>query len=301
MRAMKSLSPLGFVYAVLAFVSWGVFPLYWKAFTGVPPWEVLSHRVVWSFLVLAAAVFLLGQLREAWAVVRSGRRTGVLLATAVLLSANWALFIYGVISGQVVQTSLGYFLTPLLNILLGCVFLKERLTRLQTAAVALAVSGVVSYGWHLGRFPWIAVGLAVTFGFYGMFRKMVPVTPLVGLLVETALMTPVALVALFLPSQAGGAVFGQSAGMTALFVGAGVITALPLFWFNSAAKLLPLSTMGFLQFLSPTLQLAVGVLIFHEPFASRELVPFALIWAAIALYLTTLVKNRPVVMVANPD
>lgn len=298
---MKPLSPLGFLYAVLAFVSWGLFPLYWKPFAGVSPWEILSHRVLWSLLVLAAAVFVLGQAREAVAVVRAPRRVGVLLVTALLLSANWALFIYGVISGQVVQTSLGYFLNPLLNIVLAYVFLKERLTKLQTAAVVLAACGVLHFGWHLGRFPWIAVGLAVSFGFYGMLRKVVAVTPLIGLLVETALMAPVALVFLSVLALSGDPAFGESAALTPLFLGAGVITALPLFWFNSAAKLLPLSTMGFLQFLAPTLQLAVGVLIFHEPFSRREMVSFALIWTAVGIYLATLLKRRPSIVAANPD
>jgi chloramphenicol-sensitive protein RarD len=298
---MKSFSPLGFLYAVLAFVSWGLFPLYWKPFAGVSPWETLSHRVIWSLLVLGAAVFVLRQGREFLAVAKSPRRAGVLLLTATLLSGNWALFIYGVISGQVVQTSLGYFLTPLVNIILAFLFLKERLSKMQTAAVALAACGVVHFGWHLGSFPWIAAGLAVTFGFYGMLRKVVAVTPLVGLLVETALMTPVALGTLWVIGRSGGQAFGQSTGLTILFLGAGVITALPLFWFNSAAKLLPLSTMGFLQFLAPTLQLAVGVLVFHEPFTPREGISFALIWTAIGIYIVTLLKNRPTVVAPNPD
>lgn len=298
---MKSLSPRGFFYAVLAFVSWGVFPLYWKPLAGVSPWEILSHRVLWSLLVLAGAVLGLGQAREVWAVVRTPRRVGVLLLTALLLSANWALFIYGVISGQVVQTSLGYFLNPLFSILLGFVFLKERLTRWQTVAVVLAVCGVLHFGWHLGRFPWIAVSLAVTFGFYGMLRKMVAVTPLVGLLVETAWMAPVALIFLMILAATGEPAFGRSALQTALFMGAGVITALPLFWFNSAAKLLSLSTMGFVQFLAPTLQLAVGVLVFRESFSTREMVSFALIWSAVGIYLATLLKSRPPEVVANPD
>jgi chloramphenicol-sensitive protein RarD len=301
MSPMKSLSPRGFWYAVLAFVSWGVFPLYWKPLAGVSPWEILSHRVLWSLLVLAGAVLVLGQAREVLAVVRMPRRTGMLLGTALLLSTNWALFIYGVISGQVVQTSLGYFLNPLFSILLGFVFLKERLGKLQTAAVVLAVCGVLHFGWHLGRFPWIAVSLAVTFGFYGMLRKVVAVTPLVGLLVETAWMAPAALIFLGILASTGEPAFGRSTQQTLLFLGAGVITALPLFWFNSAAKLLPLSTMGFVQFLTPTLQLAVGVFIFHEPFSSRETVSFALIWAAVGIYLATLLKSRPPEVMANPD
>ena len=295
-------SPLGLFYAVLAFVSWGLFPLYWKAFSSASPWETLSHRAVWSLLVLAVLVLVSRQIREVIAVIRSPKRISLLLLTATLLSTNWALFIYGVISGQVVQTSLGYFLTPLVNILLAFVFLKERLTPWQTAAVGLAACGVMHFGWHLGTFPWIAVGLAVTFGFYGLLRKVVAVTPLTGLLVETAWMTPIALVILAGVHRGGGQTFGTSPGLTALFLGAGIITTLPLLWFNSAAKLLPLSTMGFLQFLAPCLQLAVGVILFHEPFTARDGVSFVLIWGAIAIYVVTLLRGKSHVVVApNPD
>lgn len=298
---MKSLSPLGLLYALLAFVSWGVFPLYWKPFLHVSPWETLSHRVIWSLVVLVILVAVLRQAREVFAVWKNPRRAAMLFVTATLLSANWALFIYGVISGQVVQASLGYFLTPLVNILLACVVLKERLTRWQIAAVALASLGVLHYGWRLGSFPWIAIGIAITFGLYGLLRKVVAVPPLPGLLFETAWMTPVALLVLGSVQARGETVFGGSPGLTALFVGTGIVTSLPLFWFNSAAKLLPLSTMGFLQYIAPTLQLAVGVWVFHEPFTTREGVTFALIWCAIAIYLTTILRGSRVVVAPNPD
>lgn len=298
---MSPLSPLGLWYAVLAFVSWGLFPLYWKPFAAVTPWETLSHRVIWSLVVLAGFVVVMRQGREVLAVIRTPGRACLLLLTATLLSTNWAFFIYAVTIGQVVQASLGYFLTPLVNILLAFVFLKERLTRWQTLAVVLAAGGVVHYGWHLGTFPWIAVGIACTFGLYGLLRKVVAVAPLVGLLLETAWMAPVALGVLGWVRASGAQVFGQTAGMTALFLGAGVITTLPLLWFNSAAKLLPLSTMGFLQYIAPTLQLAVGVLVFREPFTPREAVSFALIWGAIGIYVLTVLRGRQVVVAPNPD
>lgn len=299
---MKALSPLGLFYAVLAFVSWGLFPLYWKAFSSASPWETLSHRAVWSLAVLAALVWLSSQTREAAAVLRSPRRLSLLLLTGSLLSANWTLFIYGVISGQVVQTSLGYFLTPLINILLAFLFLRERLTPWQTVAVVLASAGVLHFGWHLGTFPWIAVGLAITFGFYGLLRKVVAVNPLTGLLVETAWMTPFALVILAGVNRGGTQTFGTTPWLTLLFLGAGIITTLPLLWFNSAAKLLPLSTMGFLQFLAPCLQLAVGVLVFREPFTTRDAISFVLIWCAIGIYVVTLLRgNRRMLVAPNPD
>jgi len=269
-----------------------VFPLYWKPFVDVSPLEIVSHRVIWSLVLLAILVVVLRQTPELRAVLRNVRHLGVLLLTASLLSVNWGLFIYGVLSGQVVQTSLGYFLNPLVSILLALVFLKERLTRWQIVAVVLAGCGVIHFGWHLGRLPWIALGLAVTFGLYGLLRKIVAVGPLVGLLVETALMAPAAIGMIGFLSSHGQARFGGPTHLTFLFLGAGVVTTLPLLWFNRAAKLLPLSTLGFLQYLAPTLQLLVGVIVFKEAFTGREGISFLLIWAAIAIYLVTHLRSR---------
>lgn len=286
----------GYVYALLAYASWGLFPLYWKFFGGVSPLEIVSHRVIWSVLLLALLVAAGRQLRELVAVVRNIRHLAILLLTASLLSANWGIFIYGVLSGHVVETSLGYFLNPLVSILLALVFLKERMTRWQTSAVVLAACGVAHFGWHLGHFPWLALSLASTFGLYGLLRKVVRVSPLVGLLVETALMMPFAVAMIALLAGQGQAAFETS--QVFLFASMGVVTTLPLLWFNKAAKLLRLSTMGLLQYLVPTLQLLVGVVIFHEPFTSREGISFLLIWAAIAIYLASHLSGRP--KVKNP-
>lgn len=291
---------LGFVYALLAFASWGLFPLYWREFAALSPIEVVSHRVIWSVLVLLAAVYFTRQMGEARAVVRNWRLVGMLFVTAALLSINWGVFIYAVAIKQVVQSSLGYFLNPLVTILLGMVCLKERLGRLQITALVLAAAGVLHFGWHLGHMPWIALALAFSFGFYGLLRKIVAVTPLVGLLVETALMVPFALggIAIIAAREQHG--FGSTPYMTGLFLIAGILTTVPLFWFNSAAKLLPLSTMGFLHYLTPTLQLLLGVLVFKEEFTSRQAVSFLLIWVAIMLYLYTLIKAHKAEPLAPP-
>ncbi len=295
-------SSTGFLYAVLAYASWGVFPIYWKLFGLVSPLEVISHRVIWSLILMFALIAASGQLSELRAVVGQARKVGVLLLTASLLSVNWGIFVYGVVSGQIVQTSLGYFLNPLFSVLLALVFLKERLTRWQAAAVILAALGVLHFGWHLGRMPWIAIGLAVTFGLYGLLRKIVAVGPLVGLTIETALMTPVAVGLILLLSSRNQALFGGSAKLTLLFLGAGVVTTLPLLWFNSAAKLLPFSTLGFLQYLAPTLQLLCGIVLYQEPFTYREGLSFLLIWAAIGIFLISLFrKKEAVVPVPNAD
>ncbi len=292
----------GLLYALLAYASWGLLPLYWKPFGSVSPLEIVSHRVIWSLILLAILAVMLRQVDEMRAVLRNGKRLAVLVVTASLLSVNWGLFIYGVVSGQVVQTSLGYFLNPLVSILLAFLFLRERLNLVQMLAVFLAACGVALFAWHLGRLPWIALGLAFSFGLYGLLRKIVAVTPLIGLLVETALMTPPALAIIWSLSSQGRAGFGSSAHLTLLFLGAGVVTTLPLLWFNSATKLLRLSTMGFLQYLAPTLQLLVGVIVFKEAFTSREAISFVLIWTAIAVYLYSLLRSRQyAIPMPDPD
>lgn len=282
----------GFLYALLAYGSWGLLPLYWKSFGTASPVEIVSHRVLWSLMLLAVLTAVSGQGQEAREVVRDSKRLLLLALTATLLSVNWGLFIYGVISVQVVETSLGYFLNPLVSILLALLFLKERLSLVQSAAVLLAVCGVAQFGWFLGRLPWIALSLALTFGLYGLLRKTIAVSPLVGLLIETALMAPAALAVVLILSNQGRAAFGSSAKLSLLFFGAGVVTTLPLLWFNSATKLLRLSTMGFLQYLAPTLQLLVGVIVFREAFTMRQAISFALIWSAIAIYLVSLLRSR---------
>lgn len=296
MNTPARVSSLGFLYAILAYASWGIFPIYWKLFGRVSPLEVISHRVVWSLALMLGLTVASGQLPELRRVLGSAKRLGVLFLTASLLSFNWGIFVYGVVNGQIVQTSLGYFLNPLFSVLLALVFLKERLNRWQVVAVVLAALGVIHFGWHLGQVPWIAIGLAISFGFYGLLRKVVAVTPLVGLTIETALMLPFALgLIYFLSTQQAGS-FGTSTRLTLLFLGAGIVTTLPLLWFNSAAKLLPLATLGFLQYLAPTLQLLCGVVLYREPFTYREGLSFMLIWLAIGVFILSLprIKVPPV-------
>jgi chloramphenicol-sensitive protein RarD len=279
------LSRPGILYALCAYGAWGLFPIYWKGFGTIPPVEVISHRLIWSLLFLLILVTARRQLAECLRIVRTPRLLGVLVLTAALLSFNWGLFVHGVNTGQVVETSLGYFLNPLLNVLLGFVILRERLNRAQIVAVLLAAAGVVYFGYHLWKVPWIALGIATSFGLYGLLRKMVPVNPLPGLVVETAVMTPVAAALLVSMGVHGSMHFLDSPGLTLLFLGGGIVTAFPLIWFISAAKLLPLSMLGFFQYLAPTLQLLVGIFLFHERFTPRDAIAFGLIWTAIAIFL----------------
>ncbi|HEY9881103.1 MAG TPA: EamA family transporter RarD [Leptolyngbyaceae cyanobacterium] len=277
----------GPLYAVLAYGAWGLLPIYWKFFHGVPPVEVLSHRMIWSTVFLAGLLLVQQREAEVGQLLRSHKELRILLITALLLTFNWGLYIYGVNTDRVVETSLGYFINPLVSVLLGFLFLKERLTRWQQVAVLLAVVGVVNFVWQFGSVPWIALGLAFSFAFYGLLRKIVPVAPLVGLAVETLLITPVALALVIFWQVEGTGYFGTSWQLAALFMGAGIATSLPLLWFNNAAKRLRLSTLGFFQYLAPSVQLMLGVFLYHESFTLTHAVTFGFIWLALLVYSTT--------------
>ncbi|MBW4656293.1 MAG: EamA family transporter RarD [Kaiparowitsia implicata GSE-PSE-MK54-09C] len=289
-RLLSESSPLpvnaGILYAVLAYGAWGMFPLYWKLFGQTPAVEVLSHRVVWSMVFLIGLIVVQRRGGELAAVVRSPTTLTMLLTSALLLTVNWGIYIYGVNSDRVVETSLGYFINPLVTVLLGALFLKERLSRWQWAAVGLAAVGVTYFVGQFGAVPWIALSLACTFALYGLLRKLAPVAPLLGLAVETLMMTPLALGAIAHWSLAGTSNFTASPGLTAVFIGAGLITSMPLLWFNNAAKRLPLSTLGFFQYIAPSLQLMLGVFLYGEAFTLTHALTFGCIWTALLLYST---------------
>lgn len=281
----------GYLYAILACSSWGILPLFWNLFGADATFEVVSHRILWSVVLLAILVKVEGREAEVLGLLRDKRSVGLLFVTAALLTINWGLFIYSVATHQVVQASLGYFLCPLANIFLGAIVLKERLGVARGVAVLLAMVGAAVFGWNLGQFPLIAIGLAVTFSLYGLIRKTVAATPLGGLLVETLVMAQLALVTVVVLHATGRATFGSTPLLTVLFIASGVVTTVPLIWFNKAAKLLPLGTLGILQYQTPTLQLLIGVLLFGEAFPPQHWVAFLLIWVAIALYLFSSTKT----------
>ena len=208
----------------------------------------------------------------------------MLLGTATLLGGNWFIYIYGVNTNQVIETSLGYFINPLLVILLGAVFLKERLNIWQTAAVGLASLGVLNYIWNFGSLPWIALSLAFTFSFYGLFRKMIPVKPLVGLLMETSLLSPLAAILIVVWEVDGSGNLGSELWTDILLLGSGVVTSLPLLWFTNAGKRLRYTTLGFIQYMTPSIQLLIGVYLYHEPFTSTHNITFGLIWAGLMIF-----------------
>lgn len=277
----------GSFYAVLAYGAWGLLPIYWKWFGATPATEVLSHRMIWSAVFLCGILLVQRRLTTLLALLRSPQQVRVLLITASLLSLNWGVYIYGVNSDRVVETSLGYYINPLVSVLLGFIVLKERLYRGQQVAVLLATLGVGYFIWQLGSIPWIGLALAFTFAFYGLLRKVVPVAPLVGLAVETLLITPVTLIYVGWLTVSGHSHFGPSPLGILLFMGAGVVTSMPLLWFNKAAKQLSLATLGFFQYLAPSIALMLGVFLYGEPFTPTHLVTFGCIWTALALYSVT--------------
>lgn len=275
----------GLIYGLLAYLIWGFFPVYFKLLKDIPPVEVVAHRIVWS----VAFLLILTAISRRWPEVRAAFRSRQVLATLIgstlLISLNWLIFIYAIAKGQVLQSSLGYFMTPLINILLGVIFLRERLRPLQTASLVMAVAGVAILTARVGAVPWIALVLAVTFGLYGLLRKTVRVESLAGLLVETLLTGPLALgYLLWLAADHAGA-FPHAVDRGALLLPlAGILTATPLVLFASAARRLKLATIGFLQYITPSLHFALAVLVYGETFTQIHLLTFLLIWSGLALY-----------------
>lgn len=283
----------GIFYAFCAYAMWGFFPIYWKLLDGVPPIEILSHRMVWAFVF---CVVLLAVTRK-WSWIRAAlhdwRTVVIVFFAAVLLSINWFIYIWGVNSGFIVETSLGYFINPLVNVVLGVVIFKERLRPGQWAAVALAAFGVVFLTFVYGRLPWIALTLAFSFGFYGVLKKKVRLPALEGLSLETGMLFIFALSFLLWRSINGTGSFGNTDLATnLLLIGTGIITAVPLLSFAAAAHLIPLSLMGIMQYIAPTFQFMIGVFIFNEPFSPQLLIGFSIIWAALALYTLEGVMRR---------
>lgn len=281
----------GLTYGVAAYALWGLFPLYWPLLEPAGPVEVLAHRVLWS-LVLVAVVL---RVVKAWPAVRAVDRSQLrrLALASVLLAGNWGLYIYGVNSGQVVETSLGYFVNPLVSVALGVVVLGERLRRAQKVAIAFAAAAVVVLTVENGRPPYIALGLALSFGTYGLLKKQANVGAVASLGIETAVTAPLAALYLLGLAVAGDGTFtGHGPDHAALLVASGVVTAVPLLLFGSAATRVPLTTLGVLQYLAPSLQLVVGVLVRHEPFGTVRLVGFALVWVALAVFSADLVRHH---------
>lgn len=275
----------GALAAAACYLLWGLVPLYWTRLASIHPVELIAHRHVGSLVVVAALVLVQAQVREVWAALTSWRMVGVHLLSGVLLTVNWLVFVWGVNTGHVIETSLGYFLVPLVNVAVGRFLLHERLRRLQWVAIGFAVVGVAVMVAQLHRLPWIALVLAGTFSAYGLIRKQSPLGSLTGLTVETLLLAPLAVGFLLWRERTGQGALGRvDAFQHALLFSAGLVTAVPLLFFAYGARRIRLSTLGLLQYLGPTTQFSLGMLVYHEPFARERALGFALIWIGLVLY-----------------
>lgn len=284
----------GILFGLAAYTIWGSFPVFFKALHGATPLEIVAHRIFWSAVFLAVLVVSRRQTGIVWQTVRDRGCLMTLCGSTLLISTNWLTFLYAIQRGEVLQSSLGYFITPLISVLLGFLFLKERLNKLQTISVSLAFLGVMNLTFQHGAVPWFALILAMSFGLYGLLRKLARVDAMVGLAVETALLAPFALgYLLLLHNQQAGTFLTGSLRLDLLLPLSGVVTAIPLLAFVGAARRLRLATIGFLQYITPSLHFLLAVLLYNETFSLGHFISFMCIWAALGVYsVDALVKAR---------
>lgn len=287
----------GIFFGLAAYVLWGILPVYWKALELVSPFEILSSRFMWSCVF----VFLLIIFQKKWLLftkevkqVFSNVKTGTaMVAAGITISFNWGTFIWGVNNGHIVETSMGYYINPLVSILFAVVFLRERLDKMQLAAITCAFIGVASMVYSFGKFPWVSLTLAFTFALYGLLKKILPVSALTSIMLETLLITPLALVYEYSLWQQGVSFYASgNLQVIMMLTGAGVVTAIPLLFFTAGARLLPLKIIGFLQYISPTLTLLIGVFVYNEAFTASHLLAFGWIWAALLLFIVSQLRSN---------
>jgi chloramphenicol-sensitive protein RarD len=284
----------GLVYGLSAYGIWGLTPIYFKVVAAVPPLEVLAHRIVWSVVILFGLLLAQRSLRDAVDVLRDRRTVAVLTFTTILIGCNWFVFIWAVVTDRLLQTSLGYFINPLISVLLGVVVLKERLSRAEKVAVGLAAVAVAYETALAGELPWIALFLATSFAFYGLLRKTTKAGAVVGLAVETAVLFPVAVGYLWWLRISGDLRFvAGDPGLDLLMVSAGVVTSVPLLLFTKAARLLPLSVVGFLQYIAPSMTFILAVVFYGEVLDVHTMLTFSCIWIALAIFTVDRVRRSP--------
>lgn len=287
----------GIFFGLAAYVLWGILPVYWKALELVSPFEILSSRFMWSCVF----VFLLIIFQKKWPLfakevkhVFSNVKTGAaMVAAGITISFNWGTFIWAVNNGHIVETSMGYYINPLVSILFAVVFLRERLDKMQLAAITCAFIGVASMVYSFGKIPWVSLTLAFTFALYGLLKKILPVSALTSIMLETLLITPLALVYEYSLWQQGVSFYASgNLQVIMMLTGAGVVTAIPLLLFTAGARLLPLKIIGFLQYISPTLTLLIGVFVYNESFTASHLLAFGWIWAALLLFIVSQLRSN---------
>jgi chloramphenicol-sensitive protein RarD len=275
----------GNLLAIAAYTIWGLSPVYWKAVQTVPAYELVCHRVIWSSLFLLFILMLKNEWQRIYRQYRIRRNIGTTALTATLLSANWLIYIWAVNAGHLVEASLGYFINPLINVMLGVIFLKEVLRKWQWTAIGLATCAVIFLTFKYGAFPWIAFSLALTFGFYGLLRKMAPLNPVQGMSMEMSIVIiPAVVFIVFLEISNKGSLGRVDISLMGLILFAGIITVIPLLLFTSAAKKITLTTLGIIQYITPSLQFILGVFVFHESFTIERFIGFMLIWSALLVY-----------------
>lgn len=287
----------GIFFGLAAYVLWGILPVYWKALELVSPFEILSSRFMWSCVF----VFLLIIFQKKWPLftkevkqVFSNVKTGAaMVAAGITISFSWGTFIWAVNNGHIVETSMGYYINPLVSILFAVVFLRERLDKMQLAAITCAFIGVASMVYSFGKIPWVSLTLAFTFALYGLLKKILPVSALTSIMLETLLITPLALVYEYSLWQQGVSFYASgNLQVIMMLTGAGVVTAIPLLLFTAGARLLPLKIIGFLQYISPTLTLLIGVFVYNEAFTASHLLAFGWIWAALLLFIVSQLRSN---------
>jgi len=298
--AMERRATSGLWFGLGAYGLWGVLPIYFKAVDSVGPVEIVAHRIIWSVPFLLLLLIAMRGLPEFRKAIGDRRTMALLAATALLIAVNWLLYVYAVVSGHILAGSLGYYLNPLVNVVMGWLILKERLGPLQWAAVAIAAVGISALAFQAFGQLWISIALALSFATYGLLRKIAAVESVAGLAIETALLLPFALAWLVFAVAAGSKAFGPSSTETALLLGAGIVTTVPLILFTAAARRLRYSTLGMLQFIAPTLQFAIAVAVYGEPFTAAHAVAFGSIWLALALYVVALIRERRSALAAMP-
>ncbi|WP_409297219.1 EamA family transporter RarD [Peribacillus sp. SCS-26] len=288
----------GVFFAALSYVMWGIVPIYWKWVQDVPADEILAHRVFWSFVFMMLLLFatrkLSGFVLYVKEMAKQPKKLAALGAASILVSANWGIFIWAVNSGRILETSLGYYINPLVSVLLGVIVLRENLNKPQVISFLLAAVGVLILTLHYGNVPWVSLLLAITFGLYGLAKKMIQADSAIGLTLETMMVTPLALGYFIYLTFQSETMFFESARTGLLLAGGGAVTALPLLYFAKGAQKVPLSMLGFLQYIAPTLTLILGVFVYHETFTKVHLLAFIFIWSALTIYtISQAMLRRP--------
>lgn len=282
---MRNEKTVGVIYAIAAYTLWGVLTIYWKLIDRVFPIEILSNRIVWAFVFTIAIVAVTKQWEELKRIAKDKKQMTYIFIASILIAFNWGLYIWAVNSNRIIDASLGYYINPLVAVALGVVIFKEKLSLWQGIAISTAFFGVIIKTLQYGKIPWISLGLAISFGLYGAMKKFVKANSIVGLTLETTMITPIAAIYIASRQFSGVGAFGrESTVVILLLIGSGVVTAVPLLLFASAARRLPLSVIGFTQYISPTISLFIGIFMYHEGFTSIDMISFVFIWLALVMY-----------------